>query len=160
MSYNPASLHRRAFLVILVSGMIWPETITPGAPFAFMFGQVVDMFYFPLFTWPEQLPLIGGNIFFAPVFNFADACISCSVVALFVFYRIIIFFNFFKHKRSFIIENLINQFFNLFLFHDLSSFVIRNHIPKLCGTSYRQPWVPHRLFPNKASSAGFRDPVV
>ena len=53
----------------------------------FMQGRVVDMFYFPLFTWPEQLPLIGGNIFFAPVFNFADACISCSVIALFVFYR-------------------------------------------------------------------------
>lgn len=53
----------------------------------FFEGRVVDMFYFPLFTWPEQLPLIGGNIFFAPVFNFADACISCSVVALFVFYR-------------------------------------------------------------------------
>ena len=53
----------------------------------FMQGRVVDMFYIPLFTWPEQLPLIGGNIFFAPVFNFADACISCSVVALFVFYR-------------------------------------------------------------------------
>ena len=53
----------------------------------FMQGRVVDMFYFPLFTWPEQLPLIGGNIFFAPVFNFADTCISCSVVALFVFYR-------------------------------------------------------------------------
>ena len=53
----------------------------------FLQGRVVDMFYFPLFTWPEQLPLIGGNIFFAPVFNFADACISCSVVALLIFYR-------------------------------------------------------------------------
>ena len=53
----------------------------------FMQGKVVDMFYFPLFTWPEQLPLIGGSIFFAPVFNFADACISCSVVALLIFYR-------------------------------------------------------------------------
>lgn len=53
----------------------------------FMQGRVVDMFYLPLFTWPEQLPLIGGDIFFSPVFNFADACISCSVVALFVFYR-------------------------------------------------------------------------
>ena len=30
-------------------GLIWPETVMPGAPFAFMFGQVVDMFYFPLF---------------------------------------------------------------------------------------------------------------
>ena len=53
----------------------------------FMQGKVVDMFYLPLFTWPEQLPLIGGDIFFAPVFNFADACISCSVVAMLIFYR-------------------------------------------------------------------------
>ena len=53
----------------------------------FMQGRVVDMFYLPLFTWPEQLPIIGGNIFFAPVFNFADTCISCSVVALLMFYR-------------------------------------------------------------------------
>ena len=58
---------------------------------SFMEGRVVDMFYFPLFTWPDWLPLIGGDIFFAPVFNFADACISCSVVALLVFYREIIF---------------------------------------------------------------------
>lgn len=53
----------------------------------FMQGRVVDMFYFPLFTWPEQWPLVGGEVFFAPVFNFADACISCSVVALIIFYR-------------------------------------------------------------------------
>lgn len=53
----------------------------------FMQGRVVDMFYFPLFTWPEWLPLIGGGIFFAPVFNFADACISCSVIAMILFYR-------------------------------------------------------------------------
>lgn len=53
----------------------------------FMQGRVVDMFYFPLFTWPELLPFIGGDIFFSPVFNFADACISCSVVALLIFYR-------------------------------------------------------------------------
>ena len=58
---------------------------------SFMEGRVVDMFYFPLFTWPDWLPLIGGDIFFAPVFNFADACISCSVVALLIFYREIIF---------------------------------------------------------------------
>ena len=58
---------------------------------SFMQGRVVDMFYFPLFTWPDWLPLIGGDIFFAPVFNFADACISCSVVALLIFYREIIF---------------------------------------------------------------------
>ena len=54
---------------------------------SFMHGEVVDMFYFPLFTWPDWMPLVGGDIFFSPVFNFADACISCSVVALLVFYR-------------------------------------------------------------------------
>ncbi len=53
----------------------------------FMLGRVVDMFYFPLFTWPDWMPLIGGGVFFAPVFNFADACISCSVVAMLIFYR-------------------------------------------------------------------------
>jgi signal peptidase II len=53
----------------------------------FMLGRVVDMFYLPLFVWPDWMPLIGGNVFFAPVFNFADACISCSVVAMLIFYR-------------------------------------------------------------------------
>lgn len=53
----------------------------------FMLGRVVDMFYLPLFEWPEWVPLVGGGIFFAPVFNFADACISCSVVAMLIFYR-------------------------------------------------------------------------
>ena len=53
----------------------------------FMNGRVVDMFYFPLFTWPDWMPLIGGDIFFGPVFNFADSCVSCSVIALLIFYR-------------------------------------------------------------------------
>ena len=51
-------------------GLIWPETITPGAPFAFMFGQVVDMFYFPLFDY--KLPWMDyPRTFFGAVFNFA-----------------------------------------------------------------------------------------
>ena len=58
---------------------------------SFFEGRVVDMFYFPLFTWPEWVPLIGGDIFFGPVFNFADACISCSVVAILIWYRQFIF---------------------------------------------------------------------
>ena len=60
---------------------------------SFMHGRVVDMFYFPLFTWPDWVPLVGGGIFFAPVFNFADACISCSVVALLIWYRKYLFKN-------------------------------------------------------------------
>ena len=54
-------------------------------------GRVVDMFYFPLveWNWPAWMPLWGGEhfIFFSPIFNFADACISCSFVVLFLFYR-------------------------------------------------------------------------
>ena len=54
-------------------------------------GNVVDMFYFPLFrfNWPEWMPWIGGNrfIFFRPIFNIADASISTGVISLIVFYR-------------------------------------------------------------------------
>ena len=58
---------------------------------SFLTGKVVDMFYFPLIvtTWPEWVPVFGGEefIFFSPVFNFADACISVGVVALLIFCR-------------------------------------------------------------------------
>lgn len=53
-------------------------------------GLVVDMFYFPLFSfvWPDWLPLIGGRTFsfFDPVFNFADAAISVGMAILILFY--------------------------------------------------------------------------
>ncbi|MDE5561144.1 MAG: lipoprotein signal peptidase [Bacteroidaceae bacterium] len=55
------------------------------------YGRVVDMFYFPLveWNWPAWMPCIGGDhfIFFSPIFNFADACISCGVIALLLFRR-------------------------------------------------------------------------
>lgn len=54
------------------------------------YGKVVDMFYFPIIDthWPDWLPFVGGEhfIFFSPIFNFADAAISCGVIALFLFY--------------------------------------------------------------------------
>jgi signal peptidase II len=57
----------------------------------FLMGKVVDMFYFPLIvtTWPDWLPIVGGDefVFFSPIFNFADASISVAVVLLLVFYR-------------------------------------------------------------------------
>ncbi len=57
----------------------------------FLYGAVVDMFYFPLFSfdWPAWMPFVGGEhfIFFSPIFNFADACISCSIVSILLFYR-------------------------------------------------------------------------
>jgi signal peptidase II len=53
------------------------------------YGKVVDMLYFPLIdtTWPEWVPVVGGNIFrfFEPVFNIADTAISTGVGILVVF---------------------------------------------------------------------------
>lgn len=57
----------------------------------FLFGRVVDMFYFPLVKWtmPSWMPFYAGEecIFFSPVFNFADAAISCGIIALIIFYH-------------------------------------------------------------------------
>lgn len=46
-----------------------------------MYGKVVDMFYFPLIHNSA-----GEVIFFRPVFNFADSCITCAVVIILLFY--------------------------------------------------------------------------
>ena len=62
----------------LFYGIIWNY-----APF--LFGKVVDMFYFPLWTWPDWVPLLGGNIFFEPVFNFADSCVTVGAFYLILF---------------------------------------------------------------------------
>lgn len=55
-----------------------------------LYGKVVDMFYFPIIDtyWPEWMPIVGGNhfIFFSPIFNFADASISCGIIALLLLY--------------------------------------------------------------------------
>lgn len=57
----------------------------------FLMGKVVDMLYFPIIhtTWPEWVPMVGGDefIFFSPVFNIADSCISVGVVILLIWYR-------------------------------------------------------------------------
>lgn len=64
----------------------------------FLTGKVVDMFYFPLiewdmpgWTWLNDIPILPDAyehcVFFSPVFNFADACISCGVIALILFYH-------------------------------------------------------------------------
>lgn len=68
------------------------EYVPFGTGYASLFhGRVVDMFYFPLveWNWPGWLPFLGGEhfIFFSPIFNFADACISCGVIAILLFCR-------------------------------------------------------------------------
>lgn len=64
----------------------WGEGYAP-----LMLGRVVDMFYFPLveWDWPAWMPLWGGEhfIFFSPIFNFADSCITCGCLALILFYH-------------------------------------------------------------------------
>ena len=87
----------------LFYGIIWPDPVVgdimynvngemvarpiseylyvTSAPFKFMFGKVVDMFYIPYrLPWmSEPAPLFGG------IFNFADACVSCGAVYLLLF---------------------------------------------------------------------------
>lgn len=46
------------------------------------YGKVVDMLYFPLITNSA-----GECIFFRPVFNLADSCITVSVIAILLFFR-------------------------------------------------------------------------
>ena len=56
-----------------------------GSYAAPLLGKVVDMFHFPLWTWPDWMPLVGGDEFFEPVFNFADSCVSVGAVYLILF---------------------------------------------------------------------------
>jgi len=70
-----------------------PATMFPegGGYAAFLYGRVVDMFYFPLidFTWPDWMPVWGGDRFqfFKPVFNVADSGISVGVISMLLFHR-------------------------------------------------------------------------
>ena len=47
----------------------------------FFYGRVVDMLYFPLIH-----NAAGETIFFRPVFNIADSCITVAVIVIFLFY--------------------------------------------------------------------------
>lgn len=68
-------------------GIIFPAE--PGFDTLFH-GRVVDMLYFPLFSfvWPQWMPLVGGEEFnfFPAIFNFADAAISVGMIAIILFY--------------------------------------------------------------------------
>ena len=58
-----------------------------GGYASWFMGKVVDMFYFPLFTFPDWMPLLGGEIFFSPIFNLADSYITVSIFLLILFYH-------------------------------------------------------------------------
>ncbi len=75
----------------LFYGLIFTESApgvvaTWGHYAPFMQGKVVDMLYFPLWTWPDWVPFVGGNIFFEPVFNFADSCVTVGAIYLILFH--------------------------------------------------------------------------
>lgn len=78
-------------------GMIFSEstydqvaTMFPdgGGYAGFLFGKVVDMFYFPMFhwTWPDWVPAVGGQSaeFFNAIFNVADSCVCVGVALLII----------------------------------------------------------------------------
>lgn len=79
---------------------LFPEA---GGYSSIFHGRVVDMFYFPLIetTWPQWVPVVGGDsfVFFRPVFNFADAAISVGVVLLLLFHRNDLSLEFNKEKK-------------------------------------------------------------
>lgn len=68
------------------------------SPSLWFHGQVIDMLFFPIanFTWPEWMPLLGGQefLFFSPVFNIADSSIFIGVVSILIFQK-----KFFKEKE-------------------------------------------------------------
>ena len=75
----------------LCYGLIFSESTysavaTLGHYAPFMQGRVVDMFFFPLFTWPDWVPGLGGHVFFEPVFNFADSCVTVGAFYLILFH--------------------------------------------------------------------------
>lgn len=61
-----------------------------GGYAGFLQGRVVDMLYFPIIDtyMPDWVPFWGGNhiIFFRPIFNFADSCITCGAIYLLIFH--------------------------------------------------------------------------
>lgn len=83
------------FYGVIFNNPIPPQVATlfpEGGGYAPLFlGRVVDMLYFPLFSfvWPSWLPFVGGQqfLFFQPIFNLADAAISCGIIVLIIFYH-------------------------------------------------------------------------
>ena len=58
---------------------LFPEE---GGYAGFFYGKVVDMFYFPLIR-----NAAGEVLFFRPVFNIADSCITVAVILVLLFYN-------------------------------------------------------------------------
>ena len=82
-------------------GLIFSESVPYGDPAVlfpaeggyapFLYGKVVDMLYFPMFSgyFPDWFPIWGGErfMFFKPVFNIADTAITLGVLNILLFQR-------------------------------------------------------------------------
>lgn len=73
----------------------WPPLTASVVPWGegyggLFHGLVVDMLYFPLFSfvWPDWMPWVGGHefSFFDPVFNIADSAITVGMALIIFFY--------------------------------------------------------------------------
>lgn len=79
-----------------------------GGYSSFLHGKVVDMFYFPIITghFPPWFPIWKTQefIFFRPVFNLADASISCGVAIIILYQK-----RFFRKKPIAVSEESIPE---------------------------------------------------
>ncbi len=81
-------------LEVLPDGQMAPAVATflpaEGGYAPLFHGKVVDMFYCPIIdvVLPGWVPLWGGErfIFFEPIFNVADAAITCGVLYMLIFH--------------------------------------------------------------------------
>ena len=80
------------FRIVAVALIGWYlyKIIKKGFKTGYIVCVALILFYFPIIdtNWPTWMPFVGGEhfIFFSPIFNFADAAISCGIIALLLFY--------------------------------------------------------------------------
>jgi len=72
-------------------GVLLEGNVIPGSPTPWLYGQVIDMLYFPMFegSFPDWMPFFGGDrfLFFSAIFNVADSAIFMGAVSLLLFNR-------------------------------------------------------------------------
>lgn len=80
-------------------GVLLEGNVMEHAPTPWLYGQVIDMFYFPMFegSFPSWMPFFGGDrfLFFSAIFNVADSAIFMGAVSLLLFNR-----KFFKEEAA------------------------------------------------------------